>query len=168
MKARRNERWRKIEGYDGLYEVSDCGSVRRVGSESNRALSIDLGYYKVSLTKKGARNPSSHWVHRLVAAAFIKNPDSLPQVNHIDGNKLSNYHSNLEWNSAKQNMRHASLMGLIARGEKIGVSKLTRDKVLVIRDMSNNGASNVELAKKFRVSNSSISRVIHRQNWKHV
>ena len=71
---------------------------------------IHNGYMDTSLYVNG-KNAHPR-IHRLVAEAFIPNPDNLPQVNHIDGNKLNNYVSNLEWVTRKQNMRHAWDNGL--------------------------------------------------------
>lgn len=91
---------------DGLYEVSSCGSVRR--TENQRILKSFLnhkGYPHVVMHKNG--KAYSKTIHRLVAEAFIPNPDNLPQVNHIDANKENNTVDNLEWISGLDNMRHA-------------------------------------------------------------
>lgn len=89
------EEWRPIEGYEGLYEVSNTGFVRRVSDLMVLKFSDLKGYCRVRLRKDGKRK--MYLVHRLVAQAFIPNPLNLPQVNHIDENKKNNNIDNLEW-----------------------------------------------------------------------
>lgn len=106
------ETWKAIEGYEGAYEVSDLGRVRnikrggRIMSQSNVH-----GYRAVNLSKDGKTRSIS--VHRLVAKAFIPNPDNKPQVNHIDGIKSNNVVNNLEWATPQENHIHACNTGLI-------------------------------------------------------
>ena len=93
------ESWRKIADYD--YEVSDWGNVRRVGSAKNLKPGISKGrcyinLFKNSIAKKGT-------VHRLVAIAFLENPDNLREVDHIDRNIQNNKLENLRWCSRTQN-----------------------------------------------------------------
>lgn len=89
------EEWRPIVGYEGLYEVSNTGQVRRVSDLMVLKFSDRKGYCGVRLRKDGKRKMFS--VHRLVAIAFIQNPYGLPQVNHKDENKKNNNVDNLEW-----------------------------------------------------------------------
>jgi hypothetical protein len=103
------EIWRPIVGYEGIYEVSNIGNVRRVlGNCKYRQRKLVFGsrrYYEVMLSKD---NKTQLWlVHRLVALAFIPNPDSLPQVNHKDGDRTNNKVGNLEWVTAKANQLHS-------------------------------------------------------------
>lgn len=121
------EQWKPIKGYEGCYEVSDLGNVRSVDRTVHtnirfnkarivrgRLLKLNLknnGYYTVDLCKDG--KISSQTVHRLVAKAFLPNPDSLKVVNHINGIKTDNNVSNLEWVSYKTNHWHAREHGLL-------------------------------------------------------
>lgn len=124
------EEWRPIEGYEGLYEVSNTGRVRSVDRyvkskgesywlRKGKMLSPGkdtYGYLFVILTCNGKRKAIN--VHRLVAKAFIENPDNLPQVNHKDEVKSNNCVENLEWCTAKYNNKYGS------RKDKVRESKL--------------------------------------------
>lgn len=103
--------FRFIEGYEGLYSVSDSGEV--FSYRSNKLLSktkTTTGYYKVELYKDGSKK--SLKVHRLVAMAFIPKIEYKPFINHKDGNKLNNNVENLEWCTQKENVNHALTTGL--------------------------------------------------------
>ena len=95
-----SEMWRDIPGYEGLYQVSNYGNVRSMNYNKKlgniRELKQKLrdnGYLEVHLSKDSKRK--YFLVHRLVAEAFLENPDNKPQVNHIDGDKSNNHVSNL-------------------------------------------------------------------------
>jgi hypothetical protein len=106
--------WKEIAGYCG-YEITEDGQVRN--KESKCVLKTQLqngGYLIVALRKNKKRKAAT--IHRLVATTFIPNPNNKPQVNHIDGNKENNHINNLEWCTLKENMRHASMMGLCHNG----------------------------------------------------
>lgn len=106
------EEWKVIEGTSGLLEVSNEGRVRS-HMRDDRILKQQTdkkGYCRLSVTVKQKK---MHFkVHRLVAEAFVPNPMSLPQVNHIDGNKANNRADNLEWVTNIENARHAMTNGL--------------------------------------------------------
>lgn len=103
-----NEIWKDIPQYEGLYQVSNYGRVKNVNTGKIKAQSIaGNGYQRVHLYKCG--KDRNEYVHRLVAMAFIPNPDNLPQVNHKDEDKANNIVDNLEWCSAKYNMNYGSL-----------------------------------------------------------
>lgn len=110
------EQWRDIAGYEGLYQVSDHGRVKRVdrGNILVPCRTTD-GYLRVKLCRHGVQ--CSICVHRLVAAAFIQNQDNKPEVNHIDGNKTNNRADNIEWVTHHENVLHACRTGLRDREE---------------------------------------------------
>ena len=100
------EIWKNIDGFNGKYQVSSWGNIRN--AESGKVLKPfenSKGYLKIALYKNGKNYKKR--INRLVAMAFIENPDELPQVNHKDGNKKNNSISNLEWVTNEENARHA-------------------------------------------------------------
>lgn len=106
------EIWKGIEGYEGLYEISNYGNVRSLNYKHTGVISL----LKPGLTKQGylrtdlyKNNKSKHClIHRLVAKAFIPNPNNFPQINHKDENPLNNHVDNLEWCTAKYNCNYGS------------------------------------------------------------
>lgn len=98
------EVWRDVKGYEGLYQVSDWGRVRR-GNKPLHLNTNTYGYKHITLCKNNV--PKTALVHTLVADAFIENPQSKPQINHKDGNKENNTVANLEWVTQEDNNRHA-------------------------------------------------------------
>lgn len=98
-------------GFEGLYFVADDGSVYNSNMRKHKPhVHPVTGYSQQVLRKDGKQH--MRYTHRLVAEAFIPNPDHLPEVNHKDGNKLNNAVSNLEWTNRSSNMRHAYHTGL--------------------------------------------------------
>jgi len=117
-----NEIWKDIKEYEGLYQVSSLGKIRRIRFINNivnkpqvRILSTrkidNLGYPTVCLCKNN--HTKYKRVHRIVAETFILNPLNLPCVNHKDGNKTNNNVDNLEWCTHSYNTKHALKNGLI-------------------------------------------------------
>lgn len=101
------EVWKDVEGYEGLYQVSIFGNLYSSYVKRKLQLSLDeYGYKQVILVKNGVRK--RHLLHRMVAQAFIPNPENKPQVNHIDENKTNNNVSNLEWVTSKENINHGT------------------------------------------------------------
>lgn len=126
-----NEIWKPIKDYEGLYEVSNLGRVKALARKKNcnkgygtieehimKQTSANSDYCRVPLTNK-EHIKKYYLVHRLVATAFIPNLDNLPQVNHIDGNKLNNVADNLEWCTREDNIKHAYKIGLNPSRKKI-------------------------------------------------
>ena len=120
------EIWKDIEGYEGLYQVSNLGRVKSVdryvdwyGSKqfkrgriiAQRKRRKNSSYLSVSLWKDN--KPLAITVHRLVAIAFVPNPEGKPQVNHIDENPENNRADNLEWVTAYENMHYNALIDRI-------------------------------------------------------
>lgn len=163
------EEWRDIEGYEGLYQVSNLGRVKSLKPRYKNKIILKqeinhFGYLQICLS-----NPrKTHKVHRLVAQAFIPNPENKPQVNHIDGNKLNNKVENLEWNTAHENNLHACRTGLNG-GAKKNTSKLTEEQVIYIRNNYKAydkyfGAK--PLCNRFNISSSSLFKILNKTNYK--
>ena len=126
------EEWRYIEGYEGLYQVSNEGRIKSLNREIvykdgrkkilpekilHNFLS-DLGYYHVMLSKNGI--PKRYKVHRLVAKAFIPNPNDLPIINHKDENPKNNTVENLEWCTQDYNIHYGTM---IERGREKQINR---------------------------------------------
>lgn len=97
------EIWKAVDGYEGLYEVSNTGKVRSLYryKRTLKPIISNSGYERVDLFKNKTRKQFS--VHRLVACAFVNNPDNKPFVNHKDENKTNNHSNNLEWVTPEEN-----------------------------------------------------------------
>lgn len=150
------EIWKDIIGYEGLYQISNNGRVKsfyaRGGNRSRRACigkehylapySSSTGYLKVSLLKNHKKEDPR--VHRLVAMAFVPNPENKPYVNHKDGNKTNNKATNLEWCTQAENINHALKTGLIK------TTKLTNEELAELYIHQHKGIR--EIAKMKRTS----------------
>lgn len=190
------EVWKSVVGHPD-YEVSDLGRVRRatdaIASMPNGGTAIKahagqllkigrfqpypgrrgitLPYPRVSLQVAKGRS-RSFYVHRLVAAAFIPNPDKKPAVNHINSDISDARAANLEWCTHRENTIHSYLAGRSRPPVKSGVNqrsaKLSDDAIRQVRKMSAEGASNAQVAKIFGINRSEVSRIRNRRLWKHV
>ena len=100
------EIWKDVVGYEGLYEVSNLGNIKNAKGRILKPLVRKHGYLGIQLRGKGGneRGFKTFSIHRLVAKAFIPNPENKPEVNHIDENKTNNQANNLEWVTHKENM----------------------------------------------------------------
>lgn len=180
----KDEIWKDIKNYEGLYQVSNLGNVRsldkidyiynfkkeqkvkriRKGKIIKHNIS-NKGYKFVSLYKNKKRN--NFYIHRLVAQTFIQNIDNLPIINHIDGNKLNNNISNLEWCTYSHNVKEAYRLGLETNTEKqkeisrIIMSK-TFSKIVIQYDLNGNEIkkwkSQTQAAKVLGLDNKRISK----------
>lgn len=121
------EMWKDIAGYEGKYQISSLGKVKIFNYKNTKNVRImkdfidGRGYIRACLCKNGIGKFYS--VHRLVAEAFIPNPENKITVNHKDGNKLNNKVDNLEWNTYAENNIHAIVNNL--RPRKLGKDNLT-------------------------------------------
>lgn len=114
-------KWKEIKGWEGRYDVSNNGEIRswyyglkRLSEPRLLKIKTDKDGYRV-ITLHHGDIKKTYIVHRLVAIAFLPNPQKLPQINHIDGDKNNNSVDNLEWCSSQKNMRHAFDSGLISK-----------------------------------------------------
>lgn len=166
-----NEIWKDIADYEGLYQVSNLGRVKRIGSGSGATSGRiktpsdhNAGYSSVALYKNNKER--AFLIHRLVAHAFIGNIDGL-DVNHINGDKRDNRLENLEIVTRKQNISHAIMTGLmIVGGEHNPQSKLTWDQVYAIRAKYIKGIYGYKkLSKEFGITPGAIRSVVKGRRW---
>ena len=167
-------RWRDVVGYEGIYQVSDQGRVKRIAAASGTFVGKILrltkahGYCHVGLCLN--RKRTTHKAHRLVLDAFV-GPEPDLECNHKNGIRDDNRLENLEWVTPSENMRHSLdvLGNENARGERQGMSKLTAEQVRTIRVLYASGQYTYqELGKFFAVGKSTIWLVVRRVTWQHV
>ena len=168
------QNWKPIIGYEGIYEINEVGTVRRIktspGARRGHIMqwSFTGKYYQVNLSKDGVNHHCL--VHRLVALNFIPNFDPARTcINHKDSNPANNHIDNLEWVTHGENSRHAARNGRMARGERHGMSKLTEKAVREIRIRhSFRKVTQKMLAEEYNVSLGTIESIIGGHTWKHV
>ena len=165
------EIWKSINGYRSMYEVSNLGRVKSLHFGKAIILKDRLlpsGYKRVALNEKRLVTHCS--IHRLVAIAFVPNPNNLPQVNHIDGDKRNNVASNLEWCDARHNQLHAISLGLVKKpvGEAHHMTPFKNDDILSIREAYRNGETQQHLADRYGVCQTSICAIVTRKTWTHI
>ena len=173
------EQWLPIIGYEGFYEVSNLGRVKSIARwkpqnnggkcwVEDRILNNSVnnrGYVRLCLHRDS--KGKSYKLSRLVAQAFVPNPNNLPYVNHIDGVKTNDIYTNLEWCSQSDNVKHAYTCGL--RQSAIGKVRLTIlsfEKAEEIRALYKSGDKNQrEIAELYGVSTATINGIINYKIW---
>lgn len=155
--------FREINGVSG-YSISFEGVVLNDKRQLElKTFKTKGGYTRVSIKSK------KYLVHRLVAIAFLDNPENKSEVNHKDGNKDNNHYSNLEWVTASENIQHGHRIGLNnQKGSKNNSSKLTEFQVIEIRKRYAGGDNLTSIAKTFNTKVSNIFYIVNRKTWKHI
>ena len=164
-----------IPGIDSIYRVSENGQV--INTKTGKTISAHIchkGYFRTNVISCGKNKLM--YVHRLVALAFIGEPENeFMQVNHKDGNKQNNHFSNLEWVTPKENVQHfyEELDGIKTRPRGFGNvanALFTDDEIRRIRGMSNAGISATKIAEEFdnRATPSTIQYISIGKNYAHV
>jgi len=173
------EEWKDIPGYEGWYQVSNYGTVQSLlrsveftsckGTKYERVQKGQIlapgvngsGYAFVNLSKNNITQMFR--IHRLVAQLFLLNQNCCREVNHIDGDKLNNHVTNLEWVTSEENRIHS------VRVLKKGNIKLTHKQVVEIKKQLITGEfSHKQLSEKYRVKKTTITQISTGRNWKHV
>jgi hypothetical protein len=162
------EEWRPVPSYDGVYEVSERGRVRR--GDRLRAIYIAKnGYPSVNLWRHNKGR--THCVHWLVAEVFLGPKPEGRQINHRDGNKTNNNPNNLEYVTARGNSDHAIANGLTNnRGEQHGMTRMTNAQVRTVAEhiISNPKESYTTIGKTLGAHPQAVHRIATRQGWRSV
>lgn len=170
------EEFRDVPGFEGRYQVSNFGRIKSIHGKGKGVGNgplftygfIDsVGYRQVTFRISNKRHCLR--VHRLVANAFLAEGRSDQNfVNHIDGDKLNNHVSNLEWATHTENLRHAINTGLLdTKGEKSVNSKLTEEQVLQIRQLYHTKTQS-QLAEQFGIGRRHIGDIVNGVCWGHL
>jgi hypothetical protein len=163
--------WRSIPGF-ARYEASTDGDVRIASSGRIISQHLDThGYPCLRIRSDDGRYITKN-THRMIAIAFLDPAGRKETVNHIDGNRLNNRASNLEWATQSENLAHAYSLGLRRAyrpaGEKHHCARLTEADVLEIRSLSAQGRLRREIARQFGVSKGYITNITRRYSWAHI
>lgn len=169
------EVWKDIEGYEGIYQISNLGAVKslaRVDAKGNNRVEKILkgiptsdGYLRVHLciNTKRIKKP----IHRLVAETFIPNPDNKPQVNHIDEDKTNNTLDNLEWVTAKENVNHGTAISRRAYKQRLSQKGKVVTAIDIATGEHNTYTSMKECARCLNINAAGIYQVL-KGNYRHV
>lgn len=159
-----NREWRDVVGYEGLYQVSDDGLVKNKKTGRDLARLSTMGYMKVNILKGG--RSSYTFVHRLVAFAFVPNPDGKPHINHKNGLRSDNRPGNLEWCTIKENNAHArDVLKSHTVNRKRDSGRSSKDDVLQIVQMYKNGSHGTQIARSFNLDPSTVYNILRGDTW---
>lgn len=156
------------------YFVSNLGGFRGRSGKPIKQQIHKNGYYVYAMRPEGRKGICKCVkIHRLIAEAFIPNPENKPFINHIDGNKLNNNVNNLEWCTNQENVIHAYKMGLckIKRGEDNHWSKLTNEQAEWIRKHyipRDKQFGSRALGRKFNISHQQILDIVNNKSYKNI
>lgn len=177
------EIWKNIPKFKNEYQISDMGRIRSVlkvivksdnskYTRRSKVLKPDIkhdGYARGAVSLVGKMIP--YKIHRLVAIAFIPNPENKKTVNHINGIKTDNRAVNLEWNTQQENVTHSHKHGLayILKGSEIGNSILKENQVVEIRaKFVPRIYTRKKLANEYGVTEATIKDILGGRTWKHL
>lgn len=165
--------FKDVVGYEKYFQASETGLI--FSKRTNKVL-------KTRFTKRGYETFSTRlngrkggvillFVHKLVALAFLENPDNKPQVNHKDGNKKNNNLSNLEWCTISENVQHAFDTGLAVslKGEEHKSSILINEDVVKIKNLHVPGKfGKTRISKLLGIKENIVAKVLLGKTWKHI
>lgn len=151
------EIWKKILEYEGLYEVSNTGKVRDLKGNIKPMYKNNKGYLCLSLYYNGKTYHST--IHRLVAKAFIPNPDNYSQINHIDCDKDNNIVDNLEWCNQRYNYDEGMKTFQYSKNEEHYFAKLKNSDIPMVYNLYKLGFTRVTVSRIFNVNPSSLEAI---------
>ena len=151
------EIWKTIQDYGGLYQVSNTGKVRDLKNHIKSVYKNNKGYVCLSLYYN--RKTYHPTVHRLVAKAFIPNPNNYEQVNHKDCNKENNSVENLEWCNQRYNYNEGMKTFQYSKNEEHYFAKLKNSDIPIIYELYKLGFTRVTVAKIFSINPSSLEAI---------
>ncbi len=146
----KEERWAVvvINGIQYSYKISDCGRLLSLNTGKILRSSLDKRGYPQNTFYKDSKSTTTRRVHILVASHFVDNPDNLPEVNHIDGNKFNPHYTNLEYNTSKQNKHHAMKLGL-CKFPEIRTKKVIDNNTGAVYDSLKKASENVNIGYEY-------------------
>ncbi len=160
-------KWKEVHGFED-YSISCQGNIfsKKAGKEL-KPFKNHNGYLRISLRGSTRKNL---YVHRLVGGAFLVKKEGMEEINHLDGNKLNNSVTNLEWCTPSQNVQHAYSTGITkpAKGILHHNSKLDPEKVKHIRVLRGNGMTLKSIGDKFGISFSHVRKIVSKGSWREV
>lgn len=151
------EIWKTIQDYGGLYQVSNTGKVRDLKNHIKSVYKNNKGYICLSLYYNGKTYHPT--VHRLVAKAFIPNPNNYEQVNHKDCNKENNSVENLEWCNQRYNYNEGMRTFQYSKNEEHYFAKLKNSDIPIIYELYKLGFTRATVAKIFSINPSSLEAI---------
>lgn len=176
------EIWKDVVGFEGRYKVSSLGRIKSLKREIHCSdgrvftrkemffnnINTVSGYYTFSFHKEGRLYTRK--LHRIIAEAFIPNPENKPYINHKNCVRTDNRIENLEWCTHKENMQHAFASGSFKNrrppsGDKNGQAKLKNSDIPVIRKMLSEGMKQKDIALIYGINPTQISQIKHRREW---
>jgi hypothetical protein len=169
------EDWRPIPEYEGYYEASADGRIRRSTPFTSRGARrrarvltshVSGGYLRVILCRDGEKR--DWYVHRLVALAFLGPLPGGHGVNHVDGDKRNNAAANLESATPRENIRHAIGLGLFPTGDRHNRATVFSETVVKIRRLRGEGADIGEIARLYGLTRDCVRTIVTRRSWKYV
>lgn len=174
------ESWLPVKGWEGLYAVSSLGRVKREASDTPRygqakvlkAHPAGGRYPKVVLVcKRKGREKVTRSVHRLVAEAFVSNPEGKPQVNHLNSDIMDARATNLEWTTQAENIQYAFEQGrkVIKKGTDSNFCKYPASLIKDIYiEAKTSGKSQREVGEKYGVHQTVVSSLLTKKTWRHL
>lgn len=152
---------KSIKGYEGLFEIDSNGDIfSLVTGIKRKPVDHCTGYNTIGLHRNG-KHKTYRW-HRLVAEAFVPNPDKKSEVNHKDGNKKNNTPDNLEWCTRKENAEHAQLHRLLPYGERNKSFKISKEIAQTSFENIQKGALIQDEAQRLGVKRNSLTAAFKR------